>query len=280
MDIFSQEEKEEKEEINPGRMKLSEQFMTAMFAPGDYEKTLLRLPGKKMIRYFLCLILLLTVIRDVIPTIGAVAGMGGFRRIIEERIPAFELKDGKFFLDERIEIDDEQAGVYILIDTDEEVFSKEDVTAKGGVLETILVSRTNVQVSSAVGGIGAMVQEYRFSDFGDLQMTNQDLIEMIPFYYVFMFVSFIAMYIGMGIRYMFSALFYAVFVFLMTRMLTVDNEFGEVYKTAMYAKTIGAVVEAATYCIGSPLLIMAGSVFHLVVTLMNMNRVYMKRVGV
>lgn len=277
MDIFSQEEKEE---LNPDEMKLTERFMIAMFSPGDYQKTLLRLSAKKMVGYFLCLILLLTVIWNVIPTVGAVAGMGGFRQIIEERIPDFELKDGNFFLNERIEIDDEQAGVYILIDTNEEVFTKEDVEARGGVVETILVSRTNAQVSSMVGGIGAMIQEYRFSDFGDLQMTNQDLIDMIPFYYVLMFVSFIAMYIGMGIRYMFSALFYTIFVFFMTRMLMIDNEFGEVYKTAMYAKTIGAIVEAVTYCIGSPLLIMAGSVFHFFITLTNMNRVYVKRVGV
>ena len=92
-----------------------------------------------------------------------------------------------------------------------------------------------------------------------------------------MFFVFIAVYIAMGVKYMFSALFFAVFIFFMTKMMMLDVGFGETYQVAMYAKTIGTIVEAVTYCIGSPLLMMAGSVFNMFVTLMIMNRVYVRR---
>ncbi len=280
MENWEQEE-QSNEMGNIEDMKLSECFMTAMFSPQEYSSSLLKLSVKKMMRYFLCLILLLTVIRNVIPMMGAIAGMGGFRNIITERIPDFELKSGSFSMEERIEIDDEQSGVYILIDTDVDEFTKEDVNVKSGVLETILVSRTNMLVSNTVSGIGTMGQEYKFSDFGDLQMTKKTLTDMVPLYYMMLFLVFIGQYLAMGIKYMFSALCYTVFIyFFIIKMLSVDHEFGEVYQVAMYAKTIGSIIEEVSYCIGSPLLIMAGSIFHVFITMMLMNRVYVGKTAV
>lgn len=280
MENWKQEE-QNSETGETKNMKLSELFMTAMFSPREYSSSLLKLPAKKMVSYFLCLILLLTVIQSVIPMVGAIAGMGGFRNIIMERIPDFELKNGSFFTEERIEINDEQSGVYILVDTDVDKFTEEDINVKGEVLETILVSRTNMLVSNTVVGMGMMLQEYKFSDFGDFHMTKETLTDMIPLYYVVLFFIFIGIYVVMGIKYMLSAFCYAVFIyFFIIKMLTLDHEFGEVYKVAMYAKTIGSIVEAVTYCIGSPLLMMAGNTFHLFITLMIINRVYVKRVVV
>lgn len=279
MDNWQQEEENEKT-TNPKGMKISEQFMTAMFSPKEYRSSLLKLPTKKMVVYFLCLILLLTVIQAVIPTVGAIAGMGGFQNIIMERIPDFELKDGSFFLDNRFELEDEEAGIYILIDTNEDAFTKEDVDAGTKYIETILVSRTNVIVSNTIAGMGTMSQEYKFSDYGSLHLNNEILAGLQPLYYVMMFFAFIVSFVFMGMKYMFSALFYAVFMLFMTKMLMLDIGFGEVYKVAMYAKTIGSIVEAVTYCIGSPLLMMAGTAFHLFITLMIMNRVYIRKVVV
>ena len=277
MENWMQDDENKETSKNPGNMKLSECFMTAMFAPREYRSSLLKLPTKKMVGYFLCLILLLTVIQSVIPTAGAIAGMGGFRKIIMERIPDFELKDGTFYLDDRIEIDDEQSGMYVLIDTNVDKFTEDDVNSGTDVFETILVSRSNMIVSNSAAGMGIMSQEYKFSDFGDLQITNETLADMEPLYYMMMFFIFIAVYIAMGVKYMFSALFFAAFIFFMTKMMMLDAGFGETYQVAMYAKTIGSIVEAVTYCIGSPLLMMAGSVFNMFVTLMIMNRVYIRR---
>lgn len=275
-----QQEEENREMANPKSMKISEQFMTAMFSPKEYRSSLLKLPTKKMVVYFLCLILLLTIIQAVIPTVGAIAGMGGFRNIIMERIPDFELKDGSFFLDDRFELEDEEAGIYILIDTNEDVFTKEDVDAGTEYIETVLVSQTNVIVSNTVAGMGTMSQEYKFSDYGNLHLNNEILADLQPLYYVMMCFAFIVAFVFMGMKYMFSALFYAVFMLFMTKMLMLDIGFGETYKVAMYAKTIGSIVEAVTYCIGSPLLVMAGTTFHLFITLVIMNRVYVRTVVV
>lgn len=277
MDNWQQEE-ENRETVNLEKMKISGQFMTAMFSPREYRGSLLKLPMKKVVSYFLCLILLLTVIQCVIPTVGAIAGMGGFRKIIMEQVPDFELKDGTLFFDERFKLDDEETGIYVLIDTDEETFTKEDAVVNTTFVESILVSRTNVIVSNMVPGMGTMSQEYKLSDFGDLHLTNETLADMEPLYYVMMVFMYIVAYALMGMKYMFSALIYAAFMFFMTKMMMLDVTFGDVYKVAMYANTIGSIVEAVTYCIGNPMLMMAGSIFHVFVTLSIMNRVYVRTV--
>ena len=277
MDNWQQEE-ENRETVNLEKMKISGQFMTAMFSPREYRGSLLKLPMKKVVSYFLCLILLLTVIQCVIPTVGAIAGMGGFRKIIMEQVPDFELKDGTLFFDERFKLDDEETGIYVLIDTDEETFTKEDAVVNTTFVESILVSRTNVIVSNMVPGMGTMSQEYKLSDFGDLHLTNETLADMEPLYYVMMVFMYIVAYALMGMKYMFSALIYAAFMFFMTKMMMLDVTFGDVYKVAMYANTIGSIVEAVTYCIGNPMLMMAGIIFHVFVTLSIMNRVYVRTV--
>lgn len=273
-----QQEEENRETVNLEKMKISGQFMTAMFSPREYRGSLLKLPMKKVVSYFLCLILLLTVIQCAIPTVGAIAGMGGFRKIIMEQVPDFELKDGTLFFDERFKLDNEESGIYVLIDTNKETFTKEDAIVNTTFVESILVSRTNVIVSNMVLGMGTMSQEYKLSDFGDLHITNETLADMEPLYYVMMFFMYIVAYALMGMKYMFSALIYAAFMFFMTKMMMLDVTFGDVYKVAMYANTIGSIVEAVTYCIGNPMLMMAGSIFHVFVTLSIMNRVYVRTV--
>ena len=277
MDNWQQEE-DKRETVNPEKMKISEQFMTAMFSPREYRDSLLKLQSKKVVGYFFCLILLLTIIQCVIPMVGAVAGMGGFRNIIMEQVPDFELKDGTLFFDERFKLDDEESGIYVLIDTNEETFTKEDAVVNTTFVESILVSRTNVIVSNMVAGMGTMSQELKLSDFGNLHITNETLADLAPLYYMMMFFMYILALVLMGMKYMLSALLYAVFMLFLTKMMMLDVTFGEVYKVAMYANTMGSIVEAVTCCIGNPIFMMAGSIFHVFVTLSIMNRVYVRTV--
>ena len=46
MDNWQQEE-DKRETVNPEKMKISEQFMTAMFSPREYRDSLLKLQSKK-----------------------------------------------------------------------------------------------------------------------------------------------------------------------------------------------------------------------------------------
>lgn len=67
-------------------------------------------------------------------------------------------------------------------------------------------------------------------------------------------------------------LFYAVLMHLLTRPVIAELTFGELYKMAMYAQAVGAIVCAVMYCINVPILILAASSFSLLITIMIINK--------
>ncbi len=264
------------EETNPqnmekGQVKMSiaDRFLTAMFMPREYGK-LLKLKSGSVVGFMALVIFLISFIQYAIPTLGAVAGLGGIRNIIENQMPHFSLKNGEFTLDDKIEQQDNSMGVYILVDTDKEKLTKEDIPAN--VVEAIMVSRTNMIVYNEVAGVGKMVQEEKFSDYKELTISNDTLADMAPVFYVVMVFAYVSIYIFMLIKYLFSALFYAVVMYLLSKTMMLDMTFGKMYKIALFAQTLGSIVMAITYCIGSSVLVLTGSAFNMLVTVILMNK--------
>lgn len=52
--------------------------------------------------------------------------------------------------------------------------------------------------------------------------------------------------------------------------------FAIIFKIALFAQTIGSIVSAVAYFIGTPVFVMAGSTFAMIVTVLIMNRAYFK----
>ncbi|MDO5154825.1 MAG: DUF1189 family protein [Eubacteriales bacterium] len=269
----NQVERNKKEKVG-----LSERFMIAMFSPREYGK-LLDLSIGKLISFLVCVFLLVSVIQYAIPISGAIAGMGGLRNIILQKIPDFELKDGQFTYDDRLEIDSEELGAYVLIDTSLESISESDIEAHHDVVQEYLVSKTNMIITNFVGGKEGLRQEYKFSDLGSMHLNNEILAQYTPMFYGMMLVGFVMSYFGVVIRYLASALAYAAFIYFMTKMLPQPEvSFGRIYTVALYAKTIGAVVAAITICVGGEVLVLAGDTFAVFVTMFIMNKVCLRRV--
>lgn len=250
---------------------IGDRFITAMFLPKEYKK-LLEEKGKYVVGFVFLLVLLTTVIQYVIPTMGAIAGMGGIKNIMLYGIPTFTFEDGKLSVDEKFERSDEVAGVYMVVDTSVKEYSKDDIPVDA--VEAILVSSTNALVYSQVSGLGGMIDELKFRDMKELSISNQALADASPSMYMMLFFVYISIYIGTGLRYIMMSLLYAAIMFILSKMLLPDITFGKVYKTAIYAQTIGVLVLAVTYCINSPLLIMAGGVFSTFTVLFIMNKVF------
>ncbi len=144
---YTNPEYEEKQE----KMSIADRFITAMLAPRDYGK-LLKLSSGSVVGFFALVIFLVSFIQYAIPTLGAVAGLGGVRNIIENQIPQFSLENGTFTLDEKIEQQDNSMGVYIIVDTDKKKFTKDDIPAN--VVEAIMVSKSNMILYNEVAGVG------------------------------------------------------------------------------------------------------------------------------
>ena len=253
------------------RMSMADRFITAMFTPREYGK-LLRLRSGSVIGFLVLVSFLISFIQYAIPTLGAVAGMGGIRNIVENQIPQFSLKNGEFTLDEKIEKQDNSVGVYVLVDTSKKKFTKEDIPAN--VVEAILVSKSNILLYNEVTGVGKLVQEEKFSDYKNLTISNTTLADASTMFYIMMVVVYVFVYLFVLVKYLFTAVFYAVVMYLLSKTMMLDLTFGKVYKIALFAQAFGSIVMAVTYCIGSAILVLTGSAFNMLVTVILMNKIY------
>ncbi|MBR1599206.1 MAG: DUF1189 domain-containing protein [Lachnospiraceae bacterium] len=259
--------------MNPDNMSIADRFVTAMFSPGDYP-VLLKLKAGKIVSFVGILVLLLTLIQYGIPMLAAIAGYGGVRNYILAELPQFSLENGIFTVDERMEREDDSAGIYILVDTSVDSFTKDDVDTD--LLEAVLVSRSNMLMYNNVTGIGGIVQEQRFSDFGNARINNEIVAGWAPVIYVCMAAVFVMLYVITLVRYLGSALLYAFIMFMLSRIMTGKITFGTMYKIALFAQTVGALVLAVSNFIGTPVFMMAGSTFAMIVTVLIMNRAFFK----
>lgn len=252
-------------------MSLTDRFITAMFLPKEYGK-LLCLSAGKLIQFLVLLILLVGVIRYVVPVLGAIAGMGGVKNIIQNRIPYFALENGTFTLDEEFEWLDESGGIYILVDTSVDEFTRDDIPEN--MVEAILVSSTNILFMNQVPGLGGILQENKWKDLTGITVNNDILAKDSPLIYAMLFFLFILLYVLELIKYLIAGLFYGVIMLLLARTMMIDISFGGIYKSALYAQAIGAIVSAVMYCINVPILILTGSSFAMLITVMIMNKAF------
>ena len=84
------------------------------------------------------------------------------------------------------------------------------------------------------------------------------------------------MYLFTLVRYLLSAFCYALILYILTKITAANTTFGVIYKIAVFAQTIGSIVSALANFIGTPVFVMAGSMFAMIVTVLIMNRAYFK----
>lgn len=252
------------------KMSMADRFMTAMFLPKEYSK-LMRLSIGKLVQFLTVLILLIAVIRYAIPVLGAIASMGGVRNIILKEVPEFSLDNGIFTLSEKLEKSDEINGIYMIVDTSVEQYTKKDVP--GNVIEAVMVSKTNMLFYNQVAGLGGIVEENKFEDLKGITINNETMAKQSPLIYICLFFLFVMMLCFEIVKYLVAGLFYAIVMYLLARTMMVEITFGKVYQITMYAQSVGAIVNAVMYCINIPLLILAGSSFAMLITVMLINRV-------
>lgn len=252
---------------------LIDSLITAMFVPKEYHK-LLKLSSGKVVRYIAVLLFLVCLIQYAIPTLGSIAGLGGVEGILLNEIPEFSLEDGKFYLEEKLEKADEVSGVYFVIDTTVDAYTREDVPKN--MIQAVMVSESNMLVYNSVYGLGGMVETQSFENLKGYSISNQTVADMSGVIYICLFFLFILLWFAAIVEYLVSAAFYALFMFILVKAFMQDLRFETVYKVTVFAQTIGAIVEAITYCLGIELLYMAGGFFNVFVTVVLMNKVILQ----
>ncbi len=247
--------------------------ISAMFVPKDYGK-LLKVSTGKVILYVLVITFFVTLIQYAIPGLGSIAGLGGMKKIIMNELPEFSFEDGQFFYEEKIEQKDEVSGIYMILDTSVEEFKKSDIPKN--MSQAVMVSKSNMLVYNSLYGVGGMIDIQNFSDFKGVSISNKTVAEHSGIIYFGLLLLFIVMYIVSIIEYLMTAFLFTLFTYMFVKLLTKNLTFGMMYKVAIFAKTIGIIVESVTICLGIELFYLAGALFNVVVTTMIINKVIVK----
>lgn len=252
---------------------LIDSLITAMFVPKEYNK-LLKLSVGKITRYVFVVLLLVCLIRYAVPVLGSIAGLGGMEGILMNETPQFALEDGKFSYEEKVEQIDEASRICLIVDTTVDEYTKEDVPAN--MLQAVLVSENNMLVYNSLYGMGAMVESQRFEDLKELTITNQTVADMSGFLYAGLIFLFLVVWFASVIEYLLMAFFYGGITYVFLKALIPNLTFGTAYKTAVFAQTIGLIVESITCSLGIETLYMAGGFFNVLVTVSLMNKVLVR----
>lgn len=201
-------------------------------------KDLAMQPRRKVMSFVLILGLVLAIMNFIIPTAGFAFSVGGFENFIVEVLPDIELSGGKLSVDSRIEIGKDTL-THILVDTS---VAKVDEKSLGeGYVSEVLIAGENMIVDN--GEMGAY--EISFSQFGNISIDNKGLLDLLPFVYMVLVVSFFANMLTTLTEFLFFAAFIALFCWGPFSMRDVAKiSYGKAFALAVYAHAVPELIVA------------------------------------
>ncbi|MCM1496209.1 MAG: DUF1189 domain-containing protein [Bacteroides sp.] len=248
------------------KISFTEQIRIALSKPLWY-KSLFQQSLGKHICYFLVLILLITVIQFGIPVAAYLQSMGGLKNLLLEGIPDFQLEQGELQVEIPVEL--ERSGVRLVIDTSVDAYTQEDAIAEAEEMDTAasipvvyMLSRTNMVCNMTD-------IPFDFAEMDMVTLNNQELYNMAPAFLVFYSIM---VFIRNVLIYMLSALFFALFGWVMNKTLGLNLKFGQIYVIALYAKSIQILLESILQVAGFVILYYIGSIVGIFITCNYMTR--------
>lgn len=218
------------------------QLKIACFQPRKY-KSLLEKKTASHIRYFAVLFLFLMLVEAVIPFAAWNVSVGGFKNLFLNRVPEFKLENGTMEMESPISFDINGV-LHVQVDSDKESFAAKDFEEV--YQEEFLISKNNIMIK-----IGGQMSEVKLSSLKDVTMTNQDLVEWIPFINGMLVMYFVMTLLTEIIQYVVMAMAFGLFCRAGVR--TPDGRFlsiKEAFIIGMYAKSLFAILSSFNFCLG------------------------------
>lgn len=248
------------------KISFTEQIRIALSKPLWY-KSLFQQSLGKHICYFLVLIVLITVIQFGIPMAAYLQSIGGLKNLLLEGIPDFQLEHGELQVETPIEL--ERSGVRLVIDTSVDAYTQEDAIAEAEEMDAA-VSVPVVYMLSRTNVVCNMTDiPFDWAEMDMVTLNNQELYNMAPAFLVFYSIT---VFIGNVAIYMLSALFFALFGWVMNKTLGLNLKFGQIYVIALYAKSIQILLESILQVAGFAILYYIGSIIGIFITCNYMTR--------
>lgn len=218
------------------------QLKIACFQPRKY-KSILEKKTSSHVRYFALVFLFLVLVKMVIPFAAWDMSVGGFKNLFLNRVPEFKLENGTMNMASPISFD--VAGVLrVQVNSDKDAFTAKDFEEV--YQEEFLISKNNIMIK-----VGGQMSNLELSSVKDVTMTNQDLVELLPFIHGMVVMYFLMSLLTEIIQYVVMAMAFGMFCRAGVR--TKDGKYltiKEAFIIGMYAKTLFAILTGLNFCLG------------------------------
>lgn len=188
---------------------------------------------------------LLSVIFMVLPLFVDLRIAGGFENVVSERIPDFKIENGRIWIEQKYVYDLPREKIFLYVDTENGLDqSKYDI-------DTILEEYSQILIIEGDGILSksnGTISDLKIRDLGpNMHIDKEDLKEMKPYFYMFVFIGILIVYLFSVLGYLFTAWIFALIAILIAKAVNVKMRFKTLYKICIYARTpvtlLGIVLE-------------------------------------
>lgn len=215
------------------KLNFFQQIKNAVLKPMEYYR-LSKVSGARLTGFVFLFVFIISLF-TMVPMFFELVGPNGLSKILHEDLPEFHMTDGKLYVAERFE--QEEGLTYILVDTNVEEFTLDDVNTLYN--EVILVSKNNMITYQ-----NARTQIFKFSDLGNLSFDNSIINMIEPFIYIFFFIAMIIIYLFMVGAYFFTALLYSLVSLIASGISHINLPYARIFKVAIYGKVTASILSA------------------------------------
>lgn len=218
-------------------MNVFKEMALSVYSYGSYRHFLKNKTGK----VFGFGVLLMTFYFAVTMILPQIIGHGSILRLeenIREAVPDFELEDGILWVDDVVELDN---GVsYIYVNTSRNYSA--DVTEAAFAFQrynSVIIMDAKKAVMKSDG----KWQTLYYSDM-DVEFDREDLMDFVPWLYVFDAVFLLFAYIWMTAFFFFGVLFVALIGMIIASSMNFRLTFGQLYLLGVYSRTLPLLIKA------------------------------------
>lgn len=225
-------------------MTFSEQIVYGFFKPAKY-KEMLELRTRRFVLYIVVMMLGLSVLGFVMPTAAIISDFKGFEHLFTKSLGQVEYADGSLSVENNLKMKIAQLNFYV--DTEQSTVSNASLNKQGAF---VAVGSETVRFTIVVGSRITDYAVYRLSDYVEGTFNNQDLVEMIPYIYGSLFVSFLFTGVGYFLKYAFVALLLSLIANSMNKQMNLHLSFGEVFAICFYGQSFAMVLSNLNLALG------------------------------
>lgn len=154
-------------------------------------------------------------------------------------LPDFEVRNGRFSIDEEFIYDEDDTFVYLTDEFDEFIYEDAKYLKDLGYDFILLASRDNISIMQ-----NGEYQEYDYSDLGSGLVLNKDWIitQLVPIIWVCVAVVYIFFFVGRTFWYFLCATIYFLCALLIGLIMSKKVSAGAMFRVAVYSKVLMFVV--------------------------------------